>query len=560
MFGFLNIYKPVGMTSHDVISRLRKVSKIKQIGHTGTLDPFAQGVLPVAIGKAARLIEFLEDDKEYLAVIKFGAATTTYDAEGELTFTSEKQVTRAEVEDALKDFSGEILQTPPVYSAIKVKGRKLYDYARKGEAVEVEPRRVVIENIELKNMYSGQCAEILVKCSKGTYIRSIAHDLGEKLGVGGHLVKLVRTKAGRFGIQNAIALDELDTQEKIPANLINPADVLPQRKYEVTAEEAEKIKHGQFLLNKGYNNGEIVILVYNKIAMAAAAALEDKLLIKKVLLTLIIFMLNLPAFAQYDCVKPYDLANPAGRFFTSASGINFCVQQYAQSAAKKIIKKSVNTSKLKVKIKSFSPMDLKAGRFKSLEFKGEDLNMQGVYLSSLEVKTLCNFNYIVPDEKNNTAVFKENLVLGFSAMISEDDLNNIIKSDEYVRLIGDFNRAAEKTGILRIIDTRIKIKNDRFLFIIKTAVPFIKRPQEITISSDLTVKNGNIRFKDTKLINSSFTMDLSKLSYVLNYLNPLEYSLKILENKDVIIQITDVSVKDNKIMADGTAVIPKDSH
>ena len=207
MFGFLNIYKPVGMTSHDVVAVLRKKLKTKQIGHTGTLDPFAEGVLPIAIGKATRLIEYLPDDKEYLATVQFGKSTNTYDIEGETTFESDKKICEQEIIEKLKDFKGEIEQFPPIYSAIKVKGKKLYEYARKGEDVEIQPRKVTIYNIELKSFnFDLQQAQILVKCSKGTYIRSIANNLGEVLGCGGHLIRLVRTQAGKFRIEYSLKL------------------------------------------------------------------------------------------------------------------------------------------------------------------------------------------------------------------------------------------------------------------------------------------------------------------------------------------------------------------
>jgi tRNA pseudouridine55 synthase len=284
-FGFLNIYKPTGMTSHDVVAKVRRALGVKQVGHTGTLDPFAEGVLPIAVGKATRLIEFLDDDKEYLATVQFGAATTTYDLEGEVTFTSDKGVNENEILAALNDFRGEIMQTPPMFSAIKVGGKKLYDYARKGETIEVEPRRVVVD-VKLVRFHphptpppskgEGASAEILVKCSKGTYIRSIAHDLGEELGVGAHLTKLVRTKAGMFNVEDARGLDDLQ--------LIDPLDVLPQPRCEITPDEAQKVKHGQFLLNKGYKDGETLILIYNESVAAVASASENKLLVKKVLI------------------------------------------------------------------------------------------------------------------------------------------------------------------------------------------------------------------------------------------------------------------------------------
>ncbi len=282
LFGFLNIYKPAGMTSHDVVSRLRRVTKVKQIGHTGTLDPFAQGVLPIAIGKATRLIEFLEDDKEYLATVQFGAATTTYDIEGEATFTSEKCVNEEEVCEALKDFQGEISQLPPIYSAIKVKGKKLYEYARKGEEVEIEPRKVTVETRLVNFDSQKQAAQLSVNCSAGTYIRSIAHDLGEKLGVGGHLIKLIRTKAGKFVVENAIQLEDFDTLENVCENLINPLALIDYPQHGLTNKELERVQHGQFLVNKDYKDDDFVILTYNKEVAAIAVSQEGKLLTKKV--------------------------------------------------------------------------------------------------------------------------------------------------------------------------------------------------------------------------------------------------------------------------------------
>ncbi len=281
-FGFLNIYKPVGMTSHDVVARLRKITGIKQIGHTGTLDPFAEGVLPVCVGKATRLIEFLNDDKEYLATVQFGASTTTYDREGEVTFTSDMKVLSEDVIQALKVFEGEILQTPPMYSAIKVKGKKLYEYARKGQSIEIAPRKVIITNIELKSFNSEQQqAEILIKCSKGTYIRSIAHDLGEKLGCGAYLIKLVRTQAGKFRIENSIPLDNID----IKNNLINPLEMLDMSILKVGEENLVKIKNGQYLKNKNIKHGDLAVLVYNNNEICAIAqADDDKIKMKKVFL------------------------------------------------------------------------------------------------------------------------------------------------------------------------------------------------------------------------------------------------------------------------------------
>ncbi len=279
LFGFININKPVGMTSHDVVSVLRKLTKIKQIGHSGTLDPFAEGVLPVAIGKAARLIEYLKDDKEYLATVQFGSNTATYDIEGDVTETFDKKVTAEEVKKALKYFEGEISQIPPIYSAIKVKGKKLYEYARKGEEVQVQPRKVTILRIELKDFNEeNQTAQILVSCSKGTYIRSFAYDLGKLLGCGAHLTGLIRTKAGNFTIENSVRLDGLEVR----TNLINPLEVLDYPVIELTEEEHTRILHGQFIKNKTFACVDFLILAYNNSISAIGTADCDKISAKKV--------------------------------------------------------------------------------------------------------------------------------------------------------------------------------------------------------------------------------------------------------------------------------------
>lgn len=280
LFGFLNIYKPVGMTSHDVVSVLRRVTKIKQIGHTGTLDPFAEGVLPICIGKATRLIEYLQDDKEYLATAQFGAATNTFDLDGEKVFTSDKKVSRDDIKEGLKSFEGEILQLPPIFSAIKVKGKKLYEYARKGEEVEIQPRKVVIENIELKNFDEElQQAQILLKCSKGTYIRSIANDLGKNLGCGGYLIKLIRTQAGKFRVENSVQLDGIDVE----SNLINPLDILNLPKIAVDNDDLARIKNGMPIYKTCDKIGNFVSLIYNDVEICAVGIADgEKIKLKKV--------------------------------------------------------------------------------------------------------------------------------------------------------------------------------------------------------------------------------------------------------------------------------------
>lgn len=283
MFGFLNIYKPKGKTSHDVVAILRRITKVKQIGHTGTLDPFAEGVLPICIGKATRLIEYLKDDKAYVATVQFGSATDTYDLEGEATKTSDLIPSLDEIEAKLDDFRGEIEQTPPIYSAIKVNGKKLYEYARAGEQVEVKTRKVCISELKLLEYnQETRTLELYIACSKGTYIRSIANDLGEKLGCFGHLIKLVRVQAGDFVVEDAIKLEDLQTKEDVEKQLIYPLQKLNYQTYSLDEIEKEKISHGMQIFAKNNLENEIVILTYEDTLIAVAESNASKITCKKV--------------------------------------------------------------------------------------------------------------------------------------------------------------------------------------------------------------------------------------------------------------------------------------
>ena len=283
MFGFLNIYKPKGKTSHDVVAILRRITKVKQIGHTGTLDPFAEGVLPICIGKATRLIEYLKDDKAYIGTVQLGKSTTTYDLEGEVVEISDKTPSLEEIEAELNNFRGDIEQLPPIFSAIKVKGKKLYEYARKGEEVEIQPRSVNISELELLNYdKENRTLELYIKCSKGTYIRSIAHDLGKNLNCFGHLIKLVRVKAGDFLVENAIKLDELSSVEEVKKHLIYPLEKLDYQTYELNEKELELVSHGMQIWGQNLLEEGIVILTHNSKLVAVAEANENKIKCLKV--------------------------------------------------------------------------------------------------------------------------------------------------------------------------------------------------------------------------------------------------------------------------------------
>ena len=208
--GVLNIYKSRGYTSHDVVARLRGILGQKKIGHTGTLDPEAVGVLPVCLGSATRACDILTDkDKEYVAVVRLGVTTDTQDMTGQILKERGVEAALPEMKTALEGFLGEYDQIPPMYSALKVNGRKLYELAREGKEVERKARRVHIKEIEILKVELPRLT-IRVGCSKGTYIRTLCHDFGERLGCGGAMEQLERTRSGSFTKDTALSLDELE--------------------------------------------------------------------------------------------------------------------------------------------------------------------------------------------------------------------------------------------------------------------------------------------------------------------------------------------------------------
>ncbi len=208
--GIINVYKEAGYTSHDVVAKLRGICKQKKIGHTGTLDPDAVGVLPVCLGSGTRLVDMLANErKEYVAVLRLGIVTDTQDISGKVLQEMDADVAPEEVEKAVMSFLGDSMQMPPMYSALKVNGKKLYELAREGKEVERAKRPIVIYSLEiLKRQHPDYT--IRVECSKGTYIRTLCHDIGQRLGCGGVMASLERTKVGRFTVGQAITLSELD--------------------------------------------------------------------------------------------------------------------------------------------------------------------------------------------------------------------------------------------------------------------------------------------------------------------------------------------------------------
>jgi len=261
VIGFLNVYKDKGMTSHDVINRLRKISGVKQIGHGGTLDPMAEGVMAVAVGKACRLLQFLGDDKTYLAEIKLGQTTDTDDIEGKTLSLARdvSHIERGQVEEALSRFVGKQQQIPPIYSAIKKGGVKMYELARKGEAPdEIEARAVEMYSIEMQ-AFESPFISVRVACSKGTYIRSLARDVGRVLGVGGCLSKLLREQSGPFNVGDAKKLDELKEagKENFSQFLLPLQSALEIETLECERETAMKVAHGQSLDSGAVSDKEL---------------------------------------------------------------------------------------------------------------------------------------------------------------------------------------------------------------------------------------------------------------------------------------------------------------
>lgn len=257
MDGVLVIDKPAGPTSFDVVRRLRALGTGRKAGHVGTLDPMATGVLPLCLGEATKIAGFLvEGDKEYEGVVQLGVETDTYDATGRIVESADASgVTEDRVRDAVGSFRGAYWQTPPMYSAVKVGGERLYEAARRGEEVERRPRKVTVHEIELTAFDRAAArASIRMRCSKGTYVRSIAHELGEALGVGGHLAALRRTRTGSFGIEGAVPYEEAvqalrdRAPERLAARLIPLREALPELP-EVRVDEARahKVAHGMAL-------------------------------------------------------------------------------------------------------------------------------------------------------------------------------------------------------------------------------------------------------------------------------------------------------------------------
>ena len=285
MDGILIVNKPKNCTSHDVVYKVKKITNQK-VGHSGTLDPMATGVLPLLIGKGTLCSKYLiEHDKIYKATIQLGKKTTTADQEGEVIEEQEIANNALEpqyVTKRLKEFLGKQIQTPPMYSAIKVNGKKLYEYARKGQNVEVPKREIEIYEIELLNIdKQNKKIEYKVHCSKGTYIRSLCEDIAEKLGTIGYMAELERLKVGKFILKNAVSIDDLE-KENIEKNIITIEEIFKNNeKINLTRKKLELFLNGVQIT---YDNPDGVYKIYCENKFIGTGTVKEKLLKRDVII------------------------------------------------------------------------------------------------------------------------------------------------------------------------------------------------------------------------------------------------------------------------------------
>lgn len=280
MNGIINFYKPKGITSHGAVNFFRKLTGIKRIGHTGTLDPNAEGILPICIGKATRVSEYLlSADKAYMGELILGQATDTQDKDGKVINTSSKTVSEEDIRNSFSKFKGEILQIPPMYSALKHKGKKLYDLAREGKTVERTPRNINIYDLEIKEITNNRKVSFYVKSSRGTYIRTLSHDIGEDLGTFAYMSKLTRVEVGPFSMKNSYRKDELEDLGKDEIKeLLLPIDyaLMQFEKINMPSEFYKNLKNGMKIKveRNQYNLDELYRVYSNNVFIGLGEIIE----------------------------------------------------------------------------------------------------------------------------------------------------------------------------------------------------------------------------------------------------------------------------------------------
>jgi len=288
MNGVINVLKPPQMTSFDVVHYIRKITKEKKVGHTGTLDPMAVGVLPVCIGKATKIVDYLMNgEKTYICEMKLGNVSDTFDRYGKFALPQDKEVSidYHKLKEVIDDFTGVIYQKPPAYSAIKINGERAYNLARKGIEVDLKERKIEIYNTTIKKIDS-QSVLMEVKCSKGTYIRSLCHDIGQKLGCGAYMNFLLRTKTGNFHINNSYTLEELSNMD-ISSALIKIDDAIDLNSIYVDRRYTKSILNGNSIpidYDAKNENEEFKIYINENTFAGIGYVKQGNLYVKKLLI------------------------------------------------------------------------------------------------------------------------------------------------------------------------------------------------------------------------------------------------------------------------------------
>ncbi|MGN0032098.1 MAG: hypothetical protein ACI37Q_09100 [Candidatus Gastranaerophilaceae bacterium] len=265
------------------------------------------------------------------------------------------------------------------------------------------------------------------------------------------------------------------------------------------------------------------------------------------------------AYAEcgYECVAPYDMNSKFRTVTAAVTGMNSITENRVEAAFKKEILKIASAEELKVDIDSYSPRDLKNGIFKSMSLNGKNIVINDIHLTSLELKSLCDFNYIKTSGGNT--VVKEDFPMSFNMTITPEDLNKTMLHSRYQKIIDDLNTLGKNYAAgLKVSSTKVSIKNNKFYFIVGFEVPFVLREQKIVIQADVRIRNGQIDYQNSRLVSGHFSMDLKKIDFLMKCLNPLNFSINILKNKDAKVTVRNVEIKDNVITANGIVIIPKD--
>ena len=263
------------------------------------------------------------------------------------------------------------------------------------------------------------------------------------------------------------------------------------------------------------------------------------------------------ASCDYKCSTPYDMNSKFRTVFGAVSGINAITEIAAEKAVKKAVLKLGTAENLEVKVDSYSSKDLKNGIFKSAEISAENAQIKGIHVSSINLKTLCDFNYLKQSGKEYIIV--EDLPMSYDIKLTSHDLNKTMENEKYQRVIKDLNKLGASYGYgLKIVSTKTAIKNSKFYYILNFEVPFVRKPQKLVLEANVNVKDGKIVYTNTKMVSGIINLDIKKVDFILNYLNPLDFSVNLIDDKEANIKVKNVKIKNDTIFTDGVVIIPKD--